>query len=119
MGSLGCWVRCYWCHDWVFGPYIVDWIERPLCDTCFDRHGDGLDNNEPPRPNARCHRANALLIVLPQLGGDFEVARHIAEFLERRYRPGAGSTAVGQTTASQLARPLLRRIVAVGQTTAQ
>ena len=91
MGTLG-WTRCYWCPGWVFNPYIIDWIGRPLCDVCFDRHDEGLDNNEPPRPNARCHRANVVVKVLPQLRGDQEVARLIAEFLEWRYRPGAGST---------------------------
>ena len=95
MGTMG-WVRCYWCPGWAFNPYIIDWIGRPLCDVCFDRHDEGTDNNEPPRPNARCHRANVVVKVLPQLRGDQEVARVIAEFLEWRYRPGAGSTvAVG------------------------
>ena len=98
MGSMG-WGRCYWCHDWVFDPYIIDWIGWPLCDTCFDRHVDGLDNYEPPRPNARCHRANALLKLLPPLNFNFDVARHIAEFLERRHRPGRGSRRVPVGTA--------------------
>ena len=95
MGTMG-WVRCYWCPGSAFNPYIIDWIGRPLCDRCFDRHYEDLDDNQPPRPNARDHRTSALLIVLPQLQGNIQVARNIAEFLEWRYRPGAGSTeAVG------------------------
>ena len=86
------WARCYWCPGWVYDPYIIDWIGEPLCGVCFDRH---VQNNgiggEPVRPNARCHKANALLVVLPQLQGDFEVARYIASFIELPLRPGRGS----------------------------
>ena len=91
MGTMG-WTRCYWCQGWVNDPYIIDWIGKPLCDTCFDRHVEntGIDA-EPPRPNARCHKAAALLVVLPQLRDNAEVSRHIASFIELPWRPGRGS----------------------------
>ena len=92
MGSMG-WARwCYWCQGWVNDPYIIDWIENPLCDTCFDRHVENTGTAaEPPHPNARCHKAAALLVVLPQLQRNFEVARYIACFIELPWRPGRGS----------------------------
>ena len=84
--------ECDWCEGWVWDHYIIDWVGEPLCDPCFDRHYDGVDDGEPPRPNAVDHRANTLLVLLPPLHAcGFEVTRHVASFLEDRYRPGAGS----------------------------
>ena len=88
MGSTG-WVRCYWCEQWVYNAYIVDGIDNPLCDPCMDGLMDGIID-EPRRPNAICHRTNAIKLLLRWQVPDV-VWRHIASFLEDRYRPGAGS----------------------------
>ena len=47
MGSM-CWVQCYWCDYWVWDPYIIDYIGRPLCNLCFDWHL-GIDGFEAER----------------------------------------------------------------------
>ena len=89
MGSLG-WCQCYWCDEWVYNPYIIDWIGEILCRTCIDHHLDG--DGSPQHPNAVDHRAGALMVVLPPLAAcGIEAALHVASFLESPWRPGAGS----------------------------
>ena len=89
MGSAG-WVRCYWCEQWVNNPYIGDDIAQPLCDDCYDHHWDHEDG-EPRRPNAIRHRTNVMKLLFRRWQHDDAVLRHIASFLEGRYKPGAGS----------------------------
>ena len=89
MGSFG-WVQCYWCEWDTYGPIIIDWIGAPLCEWCEHHHFDPTSDGSPPRPNAVCHRANTLLVLLRPLHGNPEVARHIASFLEHPFRPGRG-----------------------------
>ena len=55
------WTQCYWCPYWVYNPYIIDWIGRPLCNWCFDWH-IGNDGG-PYEPNARQRTALRLRIM--------------------------------------------------------
>ena len=77
MGTLG-WTRCYWCSFWVHNPYIIDWVEHPLCEVCFDwcivRGGGPYE----PTAQQRCQRvlerwfphlpSNGSLIISEYLG---------------------------------------------------
>ena len=63
--DIGCWVRCYWCEYWVYNPYIIDWIGRPLCDWCFDWHieyGGG-----PYEPTAKQRTSSRLQIMFARV----------------------------------------------------
>ena len=62
-----------------------------LCVRCAGEYYASEDG-ESPRPNARCHMANVLLILLKKsLNQDAAAARHVASFLEHPFRPGSGS----------------------------
>ena len=88
MGSFGDWVQCYWCDVTTWDPYIIDGIDRPLCQDCED----WLECYGIPRsPTAMDHRANVLRAILLPLHGMEEVAYCIAKFLEDPIRPGMGS----------------------------
>ena len=100
-----------------------------LCSDCADRYYHGVENGEPPRPNARCHMAKYLTHLLPPLRADAAAARHIAAFLEHPFPAGQrhpadtsplhpADTRAFTSLVDPGPRPLLRRIVAVDQTTA-
>ena len=45
---------CYWCGYWVYNPYIIEYIDRPLCNWCFDWHTDFDGGPYEPTAQQRC-----------------------------------------------------------------
>ena len=64
MGSMG-WAQCFWCPRWTYNRHM----QVLLCDTCYGNHLDLVNDGVPPHPNAIDHKAKALEIILPRLGG--------------------------------------------------
>ena len=92
MRAWGRSVLCYWCQARTRDPWVIAWMDgERLCADCAGRYYDGVENGEPPRPNARCHMAKYLTHRLLPLRDDAAAARHIASFLEHPFRPGSGS----------------------------
>ena len=85
MGSLG-WTQCHWCPYWVYNPYLIDGIDRPLCDWCFEWRV--LHDGSPYEPTA-IRRAARLLQRWWGVRYDVheQVCMEIASFLIERHVP--------------------------------
>jgi len=92
MGSMG-WVRCTWCWEWVYNPYLPDGCVGALCDHCLEQWEQGA--RPPWRPDNLARMATFFLAffwqksayarVRAELG--HEISEHICSFLVRRDLP--------------------------------
>ena len=35
--------NCHWCHEWVHEDDVKYYLNRPFCETCYER----IEKNEP------------------------------------------------------------------------
>ena len=76
MGSMG-WTKCYWCDYWVYNPYLIDGVDVPFCDWCFDWF---LEGGGPYRPHARDRCYQRLESLSKTRRWPAEVISNITEF---------------------------------------
>ncbi len=86
LGSFGSdsWHECYWCGWWQQGNiYSIDWIGKPLCDSCFDWHTE-FDGG-PYRPHALDRAAQSMSVIFHRLPKGVTIT--IAEYLHAWHEP--------------------------------